>query len=547
VGTGRALPAIAELLPPSPVAAPFGLLLIFKNMPEASTIGETLAMFLGTSSFWAWLMISSIMIVLAVLYRRTFLLQLQTGDAPGIAALFILVIFLTIVSLQATPTGDEPHYLLMTQSLLRDGDFDLRNNYEHMDYLEYYPRVIPDAHVTLVGNYWYPVHGIGLPILSAPWFALAGRAGVVVMLTLMSVAGIRIMWSVLQQAGFKGRVTNTSVLVMGFTLPLLSLSGQIFPEVPAFLVVAVTLRAIVAPTLTGWNLATISLGLAWLPWLHPKYITLTAALLLSLAFAHYRRSSIRTLAIPTGLFVLSDLGLIVLSYQWYGVPVPGAQLMASQASFSPYYWLTHIAGHFFIHPWVGLIGVLLDQQSGIFLASPVYILAIPGIILLWHRRRRTLAIACGIVFTAVYLPAGTWGQWHGGFASPARFLTPIVPVLAIGIASMLDAGGTRAWRLLSVLAIPSFLHAYLMMALPRTRYGDPVTQHNFFIALVERHANLDLTGVFPSFLQTGPTTWLTTAAYLLVFIVISIYLVRRGVIRSAGTEPRPKLQMTIRG
>ncbi len=181
------------------VAAAFGPYLISKNMPAAPTIGETLAMFFGTSSFWAWLVITLTIIVLAVLYRRTFQVQPQTGAPPGVAPLMILAIFLTVVSLQATPTGDEPHYLLMTQSLLRDGDFDLRNNYEHMDYLEYYPRVIPDAHVTLVGNYWYPVHGIGLPILSAPWFALGGRAGVVVMLTLISVAGIRIMWSVLQQ------------------------------------------------------------------------------------------------------------------------------------------------------------------------------------------------------------------------------------------------------------------------------------------------------------------------------------------------------------
>src|SRR6187200_2853743 len=114
-------------------------------MPAAPTIGETLAIFLGTPSFWTWLVITLTIIVLAVLYRRTLQVQLQTGSPPGVAPLMILAIFLTVVSLQATPTGDEPHYLLMTQSLLRDGDFDLRNNYEHMDYLEYYPRVIPDA------------------------------------------------------------------------------------------------------------------------------------------------------------------------------------------------------------------------------------------------------------------------------------------------------------------------------------------------------------------------------------------------------------------
>ena len=28
-------------------------------------------------------------------------------------------------------TGDEPHYLIIAASLLRDGDLDVRNNYEH--------------------------------------------------------------------------------------------------------------------------------------------------------------------------------------------------------------------------------------------------------------------------------------------------------------------------------------------------------------------------------------------------------------------------------
>lgn len=62
----------------------------------------------------------------------------------------------------------------MIQSLLRDGDFDLRNNYENHDYLAYNPDVIPDPHVIVTGERWYPVHAIGLPILAAPVHAVGG-------------------------------------------------------------------------------------------------------------------------------------------------------------------------------------------------------------------------------------------------------------------------------------------------------------------------------------------------------------------------------------
>jgi hypothetical protein len=76
-----------------------------------------------------------------------------------------------------------------------------------------------------------------------------------------------------------------------------------------------------------------------------------------------------------------------------------------------------------VAPWVGLFGVLFDQQSGLFFAGPVYVLAIRGIMLLW-RRSQNLAIVCGLVFASVYLVAGCFGVWYGGLSSPARLLTP---------------------------------------------------------------------------------------------------------------------------
>jgi hypothetical protein len=489
----------------------------------------------GPWYFWRWLLLTLTIIGAAILYRRAFQAQLQTGAPPSVAALMILAIILAMVSLRAIPTGDEPHYLIMTQSLLRDGDFDLRNNYEHMDYLEYYPGALPDTHVIGVGNRWYPVHGIGLPMLAAPWFALGGRAGVVIMLTLMMVAGLRILWFLMRRAGFDPLATGLAVLVAGFTLPLLSMSVQIFPEVPTFLLVALALRVIVVPALTGWDLSALLLSVALLPWLHSKHMALATALLLSAVLAHRRQQgTLRALAAATGLFFISVGCLVFLSHQWYGVWLPGPSILTAYSRDGEG-WLavTAATANLFAQPWVGLIGVLFDQQSGLFFASPVYVLAIPGIILLWCRER-TLAIGCVIVFMSVYLPNGAFGVWYGGFASPARLLTPIVPVLAIGIASMLDAGGSRAWRLFSILAIPSFLHAYLMMAFPRTRYGDPVTQHNFFIARFEWLTHLDLTLLFPSFHNIGLTTWLTTGIYLLAVIVICILLVRQNVAHRAG-------------
>lgn len=487
-----------------------------------------LTRFLGTTYFGEWLGITVSLGVLAFLYRRTFRVQLQSGASPSPAVLAIVAIFLAIVSLRATPTGDEPHYLVMIQSFLSDGDFDLRNNYEQKDYFDYYPVEIPDPHVITVGDRWYPVHGIGLPFLAAPFFALGGRPGVVIMLTVMTATGLRILWSLLSRMEFTPLATASAVVVAGFTLPLLSMSGQIFPEVPTFLLVALALRAIVAPALTGGDLAVFILSVGLLPWLHSKHTALATALLLTAALCHYQRGSVWVFTAGLGTLLISISCLGTLSYNWYGIWLPGPSIMIPPSpSGENSLAVIAAAANLFVQPWVGLTGTLLDQQSGLLLASPVYVLAIPGMVLL-RRRGPSLTVACVIVFMSVYLPNGAFSIWYGGQASPARLLTPVVPVLAIGIASLLQFGKNRTWSLFTLLAIPSFLHAYLIFALPSfTRYGDPVSQHNFFVALLERYTNLDLTFLFPSFHEVTPATWLTSGFYLLFIAGICIFATRQ--------------------
>lgn len=498
----------------------------FRPPVDVDQVRDHLALVLSKSYVQDCLWISVSIIALALLYRPTFRTHLRTGTPPGIVALTVLALFFAILSQRATPTGDEPHYLIMIQSLLGDGDLDVRNNYENRDYLAYYPEVIPDPHVIVTGERWYPVHAIGLPIVAAPAYAVGGRTGVVVLLTLFTVAGLRILWSVLRLAGFGSPAASVATLVAGLTLPLSSMAGQVFPEVPAFLLVVIALRAILAPAPSRWDTIGVLLSVGLLPWLHPKYALLSGALLLSMALVRRQRTTPAPLLGATGVLIVSVLGHALLSYRWYGAPLPGAPILVTHGV-SPADWLPAILGHFFVTPWIGLLGVLFDQQSGVFFASPVYLLAIPGIILLW-RRAPKLAVACGLVFASVYLPAGSFGVWYGGYCSPARLLTPTVPVLALGVASILEAGGPKSWKLFSVLALASFFQAYLMIALPSfTRYGDPVTNHNFFISRLERTFQLDLTPLFPSFRHVEPFTWLTTAVYLMGIVAMSAVLIRR--------------------
>jgi hypothetical protein len=314
--------------------------------------------------------------------------------------------------------------------------------------------------------------------------------------------------------------------VAGVTLPVLAMAGQVFPEVPAFLLVVVALRAILVPVPSGWDRFGLLLSLGLLPWLHPKYVLLVGALLLCLAVMRPWRPRIAPLLGAVFVVSLSVVGHALLSYRWYGAPLPGAPILVTHGV-SPTGWLPSIIHHFFVAPWVGLFGVLFDQQHGLFFASPALVLAIPGFLLLW-RRSRKLALASGLIFASIYLPSGSFGIWYGGYCSPARLLTPTVPVLAVGLAALLDSAERATGALFRVLAVPSFLHAYLMLALPSfTRYGDAGTDHNFFIARLERILGVDLTLLAPSFRHVEAATWVTAAVYVLAIVALSAGIVRR--------------------
>ena len=79
------------------------------------------------------------------------------------------------------PAGDEPHYLVITQSLLRDGDLKVENNYLRREYREFYAGDLQPHYLRRGQNQEiYSVHAPGLPAVVAPVFALFGYPGVIV-------------------------------------------------------------------------------------------------------------------------------------------------------------------------------------------------------------------------------------------------------------------------------------------------------------------------------------------------------------------------------
>jgi hypothetical protein len=84
-----------------------------------------------------------------------------------------------------SPSGDEPHYLVITQSLLKDGDLDLDNNHRNRDYASFVDGdLVVDLRQRGINGEEYSIHAPGVSALVAPVFQLFGYTGARVMLVL---------------------------------------------------------------------------------------------------------------------------------------------------------------------------------------------------------------------------------------------------------------------------------------------------------------------------------------------------------------------------
>jgi hypothetical protein len=197
--------------------------------------------------------------------------------------------------------------------------------------------------------------------------------------------------------------------------------------VPAALLIALVLRhGRDLPSSTVWRALGIGTALACLPWLNVRY-GIPAALLL--AFLLWARPGWRRGLSIAGPALASALALGFYHSVLYGFWDP-RRVYGRQ----PEVDLAHVPN--------GLLGLFLDQEFGLLAYAPVFVLVLPGLVALWRSGWRLAAIASALAAAMVFT-ASAWPMWRGGFNPPARFLVPLVPVLALATAAALKGSRQR--------------------------------------------------------------------------------------------------------
>jgi glycosyltransferase involved in cell wall biosynthesis len=340
------------------------------------------------------------------------------------------------------PQSDEPHYLIAAHSLARDRDLDLANNYALNDQWSFYPHAI-DEHVR-VGRDGrsYLSHDLGLPILIAPAYALAGRAGVTAFLAIIAaLVAVNVYLLAVEVTGSRAAALVTWPAMM--LTPLLSVYAyRVYPEMIGALVVVWSVRYITfySSRFTLYSSRSIlgaPLAIACLPWLSARYIPIAAFLVLWSAWRW--RGDGRRLALVIGIPLISLAGYFAAN-AWMGggesrtIDFDTGQVVEGFEGFSVERLLR------------GLTGWWLDQQRGVLIYSPIYLVALIGLPLLWRRLRwRGLALLSPLVIACASVAA--WGGFWVAWEISARYLVVGLPLLAAPMAlafAHFGAGARRA-------------------------------------------------------------------------------------------------------
>lgn len=429
-------------------------------------------------------------------------------------------------------TGDEPHYLMVSQSLRSDGDLDLANNYARGDSGFFgSPDLQPELHArwSRLGTL-LPVHDIGVPVALLPAFVVATRVSALpseetlkrfrmnrglfayslislVIIALVSVAaGLTI--GALEEHGVAPRTAALMVGALWLSAPVLSNSFLVFPEPFALLVTAwCVLEWSRPPSRWGWRESALVFALGVLPWFHRKYALYAVALLAVILWR--RRNAIRTLSVQAraglaALFVAGPvaLGLVTLR-AWGNLAGPLA------LDGLPFSWSAFGSG---------VAGLLVDRENGLLCWAPVYAV-LPAA---WWLRRSELGPWI-LPAAALLVPSAAHYQWWGGFSPAGRFIVPLVPVFCLGAVALVRERAVRYAAL--VLLVPQLLIAAYGWQHPRTLWPRGDGENRVLAAVLGPLGRPDR--LMPSFRTEPDNAWLAAAVLLSLIGTLNAALVMR--------------------
>jgi len=449
---------------------------------------------------------------------------------------------LLLTSSGQTFAGDEPHYLLISHSLLNDGDVDLANNYANKDYQKIMLADVQIRPHTAPGTKQrYSFHSPGISILLFPFYALGslfqGKLLVYFIRLGMSMfgalLGLQIFLFFLQEWK-KEKLALGIWFLYGFSSPVFFYSLHVYPEIIIALFSLTVFRMLrYSSTLSKSKLVFIGLLLSCFIWFHAiKYFFILVPLFIYSFWVLLKK-------FKTGwnilyFFIFPSLLTFIyflLQHTFYGsfslAAVSWRGAMAPKESLE--YLKTIVTGIPFRNRWETLAGYFFDQRDGLFLYAPIYFFAFLGCIEIMRRNFRYFLLL--LFLSAPYVLNSAFLTQRTGYAPQARPLVAVSWILAILIGYFLVFNAKKIFSIIFwIFAFIGFCIVFLLLKNPLALYqlttaGISDRFGNLFLQL--SNLSFSLFKYLPSYIKINNTGWFPNYAWIggtLLFIALYIVI-----------------------
>jgi hypothetical protein len=404
-----------------------------------------------------------------------------SASRAAIAALLFYVA--AIPPMTYTPTdGDESYYILITESLARDHDLDLNNQFRDLAHSvtrradlkpEIGDTVRPDG---VIRSHLEPL----LPLLLVPGYLLGGLTGILITMAIFGALLARSTLRLFEEEGISDATARAIFPLFAFGPPVLFYATRVWPEVPAALAFVEAIRGVRARRTARWVTALLALVL-----LKVRF-ALVAIVLIARAVRKPKHLAI-------GAVLIAIPAVIALATTAHRIRelIPGDAAAMLR----------------------GLFGLMLDGQQGIAFQAPLYLF---GIIAIARWRATPHAFRLGIVASALYIfyliPRA---EWHGGWSPPLRYIVFLMPVLALGCAALwerIDAGAiavVTAWT--AALVIYGLAHPWRLFHIANGESAAGETLSTIW--------HSDFSRLFPSYIRVNSAAYVAAIALAIALIV----------------------------
>ncbi len=379
----------------------------------------------------------------------------------------------------------------------------------------------------------YQVHNPGISLLLLPGYLvdralshtqvwhpqfptdLYATGGIVL---LLYVAWGVIVFRLLRRSTADAALAWVVTAVVFLSLPVTAFAYQYYPEVAAGLIAAVLVHYNVwGDARSGTSAAAYGATAGFLPWLHLRFMPLTlGALVLFLIARPWTRGSLTAfiagLALPLAVLAVYDYHVTGSLMPWalYALTPEGELFSAARV-------------------WHDFPALWLDRTWGLAGHAPIYLLALPGLWLLWRKHARA-AVAVIYAVLVIAIPAAGHG-YTGAFTTPSRLIAAVVPLLALPLA---EAAATFA-------SSRAFVASMALLGIISVQNGLTYNVH-----LIKSEASLHASTIggwlFPLLLpdvQT-PDRFTLPLAAMWVVVIVALLLLPAWFARRSGIATRSR-------